>query len=112
MDTQERLEKATALLEAEQQLWIDNQIAPNSWRMNDSEFYMVCQMIAMYRLMKDVLGIEEDMFTAVLREVTTEELGKLRDQILTLKRNELMSKLTEGIQFTPPPDILGRNGQA
>lgn len=108
--TQARLDRATEALEAEMEEWKKANIDVGNWQMGPMQFYMVCQVKALYQVMRDILGVDNDLFTAVLREVTLEEMTNLRTAIIESKKNDLQRRLTEGIMFRPPPDILGPNG--
>lgn len=102
----ERLKRATEALEAEMEEWRQLGLTPNGWRMGDSEIMFLCQLNAIYEILKEKLEISDDEFNAKLREVTLKQFQQLRERVSKEKSDALLRKLTEGINFRPPPDIM------
>ena len=103
-----RLDTVTKELEEETAIWNKKNWAITNYRMGHAEFYVRCEVIAIYKLMKDKLGISEDEFTLYLR---TAVLDQMREQRKMQEANEsaaIRRRLTEGITIVPPKNL--KNG--
>jgi hypothetical protein len=103
--TKAQLEKVTKQLEAEVKIWDDRNWNPGAFRMGNAELYVRCEVIAIYKLMRDKLGITEDEFTLYLRTAVLESMQQLRKQNEEMQSAKLREDLTRGIHIIPPKNL-------
>lgn len=104
-----RIEKVSKELEVENDTWAKLKIAPGGYRMNDAELYVRCEVIAIYKIMKDKLGISEDEFTLYLRTAVLEQMRELRKTHEAARSQRVREELTRGIHIHPPKNL--KNGE-
>ena len=95
-----KLEQIQKDLDAEQKLWTDQQLPPIGmmWRMNETEFQHHCHTEAFFRILKDHLGVSQEICDLYYKTVVLDELQKARPAVEAAKRDALRKAITDGIR--------------
>jgi len=104
-----RLDKVTKELEEESKLWAQARLPDSSqmFRMGDGEFQHHCHVETITRLLKDVIGIDEDQMNLTYREVVLGEMRTLRQAAAEMRKQALRNDIVRGVPLLPPiePEI-------
>ena len=100
-----QVEKITKELDAEVELWKQKGWDVSQYRMGAAELYVRCEVIAIYKIMRDKLGISEEEFTLYLRKAVLEQMQELRKVTDDAESQKLREKLTRGIHIVPPNNL-------
>ena len=100
-----RLEKVTKELDTEVALWNTKGWDASQYRIGSAELYVRCEVIAIYKVLKDKLGITEDEFTIYLRQAVLDQMKELRRVTDEAESAAIRKRLTDGIHIVPPKNL-------
>lgn len=92
-----RLEEVSKALEVELAEWHKNGIDPGNWRMATQELMVRCEVIALTKLIKEKLDIDEDEMNLMLKEVVLEQMKLLRPAAIQYKSDAVRDQILRGL---------------
>lgn len=97
-----RLDSLEKSITEEQENWTALGISPQ--QVGADQFYLHSVSIALFRIIKDMLGVDEDEMNIILRETVLEQMQEMRENVEPQVRAARLSALQQAIvpQIIPP----------